>query len=290
MTDGRDPPGDADDVFRIWPGSGVPAESADWDRREQIGPGNPHTRFVRNVTIPTLTVFRPRKPTGASVLILPGGAFHFLAIDHEGYDVARWLARLGLTAFVLKYRVQATPESDAEMPGFLERLGDGLPKVTRRAVDPPTGYPPAEEARAWAEADARQAMAFLRGSATALGIDPARIGAMGFSAGGSVVNAALSDNPQQRPDFIGAIYPAWRPPLAPGADAPPIFIAMGDADEAVAPISAAKLYEAWHAAGAPAELHIYARSPHGFGLAPHGTPSDAWPRDFEAWLRHLNLI
>ncbi len=243
--------------------------------------------MMRNVVIPTLTMFRPPDGTanGTAVVVAPGGAFHFLAMDHEGYDVARWLTGHGVTAFVLAYRVQHTPENDADLPAFLERLGEQLPRVVQTEVDPPMTYPPAEEARLWGEEDGRQAIRFVREQAAGWGIDPSRIGIMGFSAGGGIaVNAALEYDTKSRPDFVAGIYPGYRlgPPI--GENVPPLFIAIADNDDAVAPISSARLYEAWHKVGAPVELHVFASGGHGFGMREQALPSDAWIELFGRWL------
>lgn len=162
--------------------------------------------MARNVAVPTLTSFQPKRPNGTAIIVAPGGAFHYLMMDHEGYDVARWLADLGVTAFVLKYRVQRTPDDDEELVAFREQLGRELPHPDHLEVDPPTGHPGAEEGRLWGEADARQAIRYLRTHAAELNIDAGRIGIMGFSAGGGIaINAALEFDATSRPDFVGGI-------------------------------------------------------------------------------------
>ena len=101
---------DAEGVYRIWPGEGRGPGSEDWtwsERTIRVPPSDLDRRFTRNVVIPTVTVFRPPagKANGTAMVVAPGGAFHFLMMDHEGYDMARWLAARGVTAFVLKYRL-----------------------------------------------------------------------------------------------------------------------------------------------------------------------------------------
>lgn len=232
-----------------------------------------------------------RDGPGTAVIVAPGGAFHFLMMNHEGYDVARWLAKLGVTAFVLKYRVQHTPEADADMPAFLEELGKKLPIVTQTEIDPPMTYAPAEEARLWGEEDGRQAIRFLRHKATELGIDPHRIGIMGFSAGGGIaINAILEHDSLSRPDFAAGIYPGYRIVMPVPQDAPPLFIVIADDDTAVAPISSARLYEEWHKAGKAVELHIFANGGHGFGLLKQNLLSDMWSDLFRNWLASQGFI
>ena len=96
------------------------------------------------------------------MIVAPGGGFHVLMMNNEGYDVAHWLTRMNITVFVLKYRVQHTPESDAEITPFFVRLGKELPKVSQTEIYPPMSHPGAEEARLWGEVDGRQAIRFVR--------------------------------------------------------------------------------------------------------------------------------
>jgi acetyl esterase/lipase len=238
-------------------------------------------------------MFKPAAGTanGTAIIVAPGGAFHFLMVDHEGYDLARSLTKLGVTTFVLKYRVQHTPEHDEDMPAFLEELVKNLPAVSQTEVESPTTYRPAEEARLWAEEDARQAIRFLRQNAAELGIDPNRIGIMGFSAGGGIaINAILEHDSLSRPDFAAGIYPGHRIVTPMPEDAPPLFIVIADDDTAVAPISSARLYEAWHKAGKSVELHIFASGGHGFGMLKRNLLSDGWLELFKNWMASQGYI
>lgn len=250
-------------------------------------------QMVRNVVIPTLTMFKPAEGTAndTALVVAPGGAFHYLMMDYEGYDVADWLTRLGVTAFVLKYRVQHTPENDADMPAFLEKLGEDLPHPDNTEVNPPMSYPPAEEARLWGEEDGRQAIRFLRQHAAELAINPNRIGIMGFSAGGGIaINAVLEHDALSYPNFAASIYGGYRIVTPVPDDAPPLFLAMADDDLAVAPISSARLYEAWHKASKSVELHIFANGGHGFGMRRQNLLSDAWTYLFKNWMASHGFI
>lgn len=161
-------------------------------------------------------------------------------IDRAGYMVARWLTKLGITAFVLKYRVRHTPENDEDMPAFLQEMSRQTPPNDRTATDPPTRFMPAETARLWGEADGRQAIRFVREQANSWNLDPARIGIMGFSAGGGVaVNAALEFDAHTRPDFVAGIYPAYRKVTPIPDNVPPLFLMIADDDGAVPPMSSA---------------------------------------------------
>ncbi|MCB9423391.1 MAG: alpha/beta hydrolase [Ardenticatenaceae bacterium] len=284
------------DVLEIWSGTGVPPDSEEWTWHEQAmqPPGTSHPdEMVRNVVVPTLTRFKPPEGTanGTAIIVAPGGGFHFLMMYHEGYDVARWLTKFGVTAFVLKYRVQHTPEDDSKMSAFLEEFDRNLPAVTQTEVDPPMNYPPLEEARLWSEEDGRQAIRFLRQNAAELGINPNRIGIMGFSAGGGVaINSILEHDAQSYPDFAAGIYPAYRIVKPMPKAVPPLFIVMADDDNLVAPISSARLYEDGHKAGQSVELHIFANGGHGFGMHKQGLLSDIWVNLFENWLRSQGYI
>jgi acetyl esterase/lipase len=281
-------PTDAAGVFAIWPGDGVPPDAKSWDWHEQsmtAPAGMGSTLMVRNVVVPTLTMFAPSRGSDTAIIVAPGGAYHFLMMEHEGYDVVRWLAQQGVTAFVLRYRLARTPDNDVEMPAFLQNLFEVLPHPDRAETNPPVGTPATEQARRWAEEDGRQAIRVARQRATEFRINAQRIGIMGFSAGGGIaVNAALEHDQQSRPDFVGGIYAGYRLVNAIPSDLPPLFLAIADDDAAVAPVSLSRLYETWHRAGAPVELHVFANSGHGFGSNTLGRQSDRWRELFRGWL------
>lgn len=289
-----DTPADAAGVFAIWPG--VAPGSENWTRGEQAmrAPNRPEPAWmIRNVARPTLTVFRPKegRANGTGIIIAPGGAFCFLMVDHEGYEMARWLAGLGVTAFVLKYRLAETPSDDADMPAFRESLGQMLPRPERMSDALPLRAGIVEEARDWAEADGVQAVRFVRRNAGRWGLRSDRIGIAGFSAGGGVtVAAATRYDTESRPDFAAPIYPAHRPTGPIPADAPPLFVATADDDPTVPPLSTVRLYEAWRATGQMAELHVFSGGGHGFGMTRLGTTSDGWVERFRDWLQSLGLM
>jgi acetyl esterase/lipase len=288
-------PSDAAGIFAIWPGSGKPPGTEKWTWHEetmQSPESKVPNRMTRNVAIPTVTMFRPTgTANGTAVIIAPGGAFTFLMVDYEGYDMARWLVRQGVTAFVLKYRVDHSPDNDADMAPFLDKLHQRLSHPGPEVTTPPPLPPNLQQARTWGEEDGRQAIRFVRQHAREWGVDPHRIGIAGFSAGGGVVmGAVMHHDAQSRPDFAAPIYGAYQAAKPVPEDAPPLFIAAADDDILVAPISGARLYEAWHAAGKPAELHIFIKGGHGFGMKHENSPSDAWIELFKNWMGALNLL
>lgn len=284
---------DAAGVYRIWPG--VPAGSEAWtwsERTTQVPWTSASRRHTRNVVIPTLTMFRPPegKANGTSLVIAPGGAFHFLMVDHEGYDMARWLTGLGVTCFVLKYRLAKTPEADDEVMAFRAELRKILGAPDRETTSPPH-RPVLRDVRIKGEADGRQALRFVRERAGEWGLDPGRIGIAGFSAGGGVaMGAAMDYGAASRPDYVVGVYPAWRGELTVPTDAPPLFLTISDDDQSVAPMSSSRLYEAWHTAGSPAELHVFGNGGHGWGMDKPGHLPDIWPVLLENWMRVGKLI
>jgi acetyl esterase/lipase len=289
-------PSDAAGIFAIYPGTGAPpgSENATWrEQTMQASLSSGRLRIVRNVVIPTITMFKPPvgKANGTSLIIAPGGAFRLLAIDKEGYDMARWLTQHGITAFVLKYRLTKTPEDEEEMRAYLRNLINVLPRQSRDDIRPPVGDAPSEAARLLAEEDGRQAIRYVRQRAAEWGLDPQRIGIAGFSAGGGVaVAAAVEHDAQSRPDFVVGVYPGVRKTTPVPADAPPMFLAITDDDVLVAPLSVARLYEEWRKANKPVELHIFTKGGHGFGMLKQNQPSDAWLDLLRNWLDALGFL
>jgi acetyl esterase/lipase len=255
--------------------------SEDWkhpERQVKVGSGIPPV--ICNVAQPTLTVFKPQAGTanGTAVVICPGGGFCMLCIDHEGYDVARYLTAKGVTCFVLKYRLlQCETENPMQEAGsggnFLEKVGP----IIKLAL-----------------ADGLAAMAHVRTHAQDYGVQPDRIGIMGFSAGGIVAaSVAYNYTAQTRPDFVAPVYLAHDLVVkGDGArgDAPPLFaVAATDDQFGLAPQSVA-IYQAWVAAKKPAELHVYAKGGHGFGMIKQDLPCDKWADRFADWLQMQGLL
>jgi len=267
-------------VIPIWP-NGAPG-SEHWTQQEQETRSRPAGhRFVRNITQPTLTVFLPDHPNanGSAAIICPGGGFQFVTYDNEGTAVAEWLNARGAAAFVLKYRVDATPADDEEFFVQSQRQWEAEPAtrdahfkdITRRIAP-------------LAIADAQQAMRIVRGRAAEWDIVPERVGLIGFSAGGRVtVGAALDYDADTRPAFAAPIYGALYENLDIPIDAPPLFIAVS-ADDPLAAEPSLRLYQTWRAAGQSAELHIYAQGGHGYGMLAQRLPADSWIERLGDWL------
>lgn len=264
-------------VYPLWPGSAPGSEG--WTQQEQTSILPPDLKVVRNVAQPTLTAFLPSPPAAnrTAVIVCPGGAFHFLSIDMEGTDVARWLNARGVAAFVLKYRLIRTGDDFAAQVG--ETLGD---QARMAELMRPL--------RPLLIADGQRAVRMVRERAAEWGIAADRIGIMGFSAGGTVtVNVALQHDAGSCPDFAAAIYSAGWEDVPVPADAPPLFVLCAGDDAMAAPLSA-RLYADWRAAGHPVELHIYARGGHGFGMTRRDQPTDTWIDRFGDWLQVQGLL
>ena len=244
-----------------------------------LGKGDTTIR-ITNVTQPTLTVFRPPadKDTGTAVVICPGGGYNILAFNKEGTDVAEWLNSIGVTGVVLKYRVPARKG--------LERYAAPLQ-------------------------DAQRALGLVRHRAREWGIDPDRIGVLGFSAGGHL-SAALSNNYDKRtyepvdeadqvscrPDFAVLVYPAYlvskqnndlAPELKVTAHTPRTFLVQTE-DDGVRVECSLFYYLALKNAKVPAEMHLYPTGGHGYGLRPSAKPVSTWPQRAEQWLQSCGLL
>lgn len=245
---------------------------------------------------PSLTVYLPQtdKANGAAVVICPGGGYGFLAVDHEGKQVAEWLNSLGVAAFMLKYRLAPRYHHPAPLQ------------------------------------DAQRALRTVRANAKKWNLDPKRIGIWGFSAGGHLASTAgthfdnghPAEDPVEeascRPDFLILAYPVIS--MEPGLthmgsrvnligknpdpklvenlsnekqvtqETPPTFLFHTSTDSAVLPVNSVQFYLALRKAKVPAELHIYQMGPHGVGLAPKDPVLSTWKDRLEAWMRQRNFL
>ncbi len=256
-----------DGEILLWP-AGAPGSEGK-EGAEKVVTSASGERQVSSVHKPSLTPFLPakEKATGAAVLVIPGGGHRMLCVDHEGAFVAEWLAAHGIAAFVLKHR--------------LAREEGSTYTIERDAL-----------------ADTQRAMRLIRARATEWGIDPARLGAMGFSAGGELVALAWMrpsegaadaadplDRLSARPAFQALIYPGRTGNVLPTQDAPPAFLACGEKDRQDISEGLAEMYLRFKRAGASAELHVYAGVGHGVGLRPTMRgPLAGWPDRFAEWL------
>ena len=234
------------------------------------------TEVVTNVSEPSMEVFKPADSiaNGTAVIIAPGGGLFFHSINTEGNDVAKWLNKRGITAFVLKYRLVPTGEDAvSEILGLMNNdYGKFIAKVSQ--VMP------------LAINDGLNAVTHVREHAEEYGILKNKIGFIGFSAGGSVtLGVAYYFNEDSRPDFIAALYPGTTliPTQKPREETPPLFIAAAENDQLDLASPSVQIYNDWFSMGLKAELHIYSLGGHGFGMRKQGLPSDDWIDRFYEW-------
>lgn len=259
-------------VIPLYEGPAPGSESWNWPETEQ--PSKDAIRRLANITKPTLTVYQPdkSKANGTAVVVAPGGGFVILAINHEGEDVAKWLNEQGVTAFVLKYRVARTGDEGSK--------------------DKEEGMRRRQEAMKFGAADGLAAVKLVRSRAAEWGIRPDRIGILGFSAGGYVtVRTALDGRGNSRPDFAVPVYPYTAGDLTAPPSPMPLCIIHADDDKGV-PVAkhSIPLYLSWKTAGAPVEMHIYAKGGHGFGMHKKNLPVDGWTTRVKEWMAAQGLL
>lgn len=267
-------------VLPIWPGK-PPGETKelppeqDITKPDQKDPGGKRIIRLTNVSIPTISFYRPAKErdTGTAIVICPGGAHQILALNHEGTEVAEWLTTLGITGIVLKYRV-------------------------------PTRTP---DGQRWLAAvqDAQRAVSLVRARSKEWELDPHRIGILGFSAGGETagLTSYLADRQYHpvddidqmsfRPDFSLLIYPAYfekkgdptkiREDVKITEDAPPTFLVHAW-DDPVTVFSSLHIATELRKVDVPTELHVYATGGHGYGMRDTGENVNSWPQRAADWL------
>ncbi len=272
-------------VIQLYNGAAPGSENWTWDEKE-----NDHNqfnmKFVYNVSHPSLAVFLPENSTanGTSVIICPGGAWHMIAIEDEGYEVARWLNKRGIAAFVLKYRTVHVFTDDPAKEVMSKYPGDATPvklNEDNKAVI------------ALAIADGKAAMSYVRLHAAEYGIALDRIGLMGGSSGGNIAAAiAYNHTAENRPDFVVPLYPYARNIIKSPVpnDAPPMFIVAATDDQIGFNIDCADLYKEWVMSKHSAELHIYSKGGHGFGMTKQELPVDTWIDRFYEWLNVQGLL
>jgi len=273
----------SNEVIEVWPQGKVPGPAGAPVHRIVLERGSPaaHDRAVMHVSRPIIEVFRPSRPNGAAMLVFPGGGYVRLAIDKEGAGSARFLTDAGVTVFVLNYRLPT----------------DGWA----------AGYDCALQ-------DAQRALRLVRAGAARWGVDPGRIGVMGFSAGGHLAATCLTrhdartydpvddaDGQSARPDMVvlgyapivlgarssGIVQPAKSvPPLNDlvAAGMSPTFVFQAADDPTVKVTNSLTMFSALLAAKVPSELHLYQEGGHGFGFSlPAAMPASRWPQDWLAW-------
>lgn len=270
----------AQDVVPLYPGPAPSSKQGNYPEKQYFSK-TWNTDVVTNVTKPTLTIFKPSAElrNGSAVVICPGGGFMALSISSEGTEVAQYLAARGMTAFVLKYRLAQTggdaTQEFATLFADRQKFQEMLDKVEPLAI-----------------ADGLAALTYVRQHASEWGVSPDRVGIIGFSAGGAVTaEVAFHYAPEGRPAFVAPIYAGGLSKAAPvPADAPPMFVAAATDDQLGLAAQSVALYEAWTGAHKSAELHMYAKGGHGFGMRKQNLPTDQWIDRFAEWLELQGLL
>lgn len=251
----------------LWPNGAPGSEGKSGAEKVRIAETGDHV--ISNIHYPSITPYLPdkNKTSGVAVIIAPGGGHRELWIDSEGYNVADFLKEKGIAAFVLKYR--------------LARDSNSTYTIDKDEL-----------------ADMKRAIRLVKSRAKEWGIDTAKVGVMGFSAGGEVAalsamrfdegNATATDKIEQfnsRPAFQGLIYPGGSSGFEVVKNAPPLFILGGYGDRADIAEGIAQVYLKYKKAGIPAELHIYSNAGHGFGLRKNNKgPVSMWQQRFVEWI------
>ena len=277
----------------IWPGAAPDARTLDGPEvsgtvvddatgSKRLVGGKPWV-YVARVSQPTMTVYSPvGSNTGVAVVVFPGGGYNVLAIDLEGTEVCDWLTARGITCVLLKYRVPC--------------VKSGPYRDCRTALQ-----------------DAQRTVGLLRFQAAQWHIDPRKIGVLGFSAGGHMVAAIAThfekrlystvdaaDTASCRPDFAIALYPghlavrerdfALNPDIQVTSRTPPTFLLQAE-DDPIDPVENSLVYyAALRKAGVPAEMHVYVKGGHAFGLRRTSSPITEWPQLVERWLATIGMI
>ncbi|MDB5088187.1 MAG: axeA1 3 [Mucilaginibacter sp.] len=265
-------------VIQLYNGAAPGSENWTYSEKEVSTPYS----IVYNVSHPTLTAYLPDPAiaTGTAVIVCPGGGFYILGMKDEGVEVARWLNKKGVAAFILKYRLG---QSLTDNPG--QELTENMKKSD--FVDKIKSIIP------FSVADGKEAIKYVRTHAADYGISTSKIGIIGFSAGGTVAaSSAFNYTADNRPNFVAPIY-AYMPPALQGTiadDAPPMFICAATNDELGLASHSVDLYSKWLASKHVAELHIYEKGGHGFGLRKQNIPTDTWIDRFGDWLDLQGLL
>ena len=254
-------------VVYLWPSGAPGSEGRTGEEVVQVQGAGDHV--ITNVHKPSITLFLPPKETatGAGVVIAPGGGHNSLWVDHEGYNVARWLAARGVAGFVLKYRLAREKGSTYTIEGT-------------------------------SLSDTQRAIRLVKSKGAEWNVDPTRIGVIGFSAGGELAALAATHIEPGKPGatdpldrlsssaaFFGLLYPAIPADMPLSKDMPPAFLACGENDRQNISQGLPELYIAMKKVGAQAELHVYTKVGHGFGVRDTTKgPVALWPQRFYEWL------
>lgn len=241
--------------------------------------------MARNITKATLTPFLPEpgKANGATVIVAPGGGFRWLSLGNEGWEVAEELAKQGIAAFVLKYRLHPTPVSLDEFKAYMNRAF--TPSEDTASNNRESSRPRWDLSNQLEDAEAAYAMIVDR--AEEWGVDTDRIGMIGFSAGAGLTMHSTLNSKTMKLAFIGPIYGGMGPVEVP-ENAPPMFNVIATDDFLFR--GQFGVIDSWYKAGIPVEFHLYQNGGHGFGLGNPNRTSNRWFDAFIHWLDVNNFL
>lgn len=246
--------------------------------------------MARNITTATLTPFLPEpgKANGAAVIVAPGGGYRWLSLGNEGWEVAEALAKQGIAAFVLKYRLHPTPESLEDFTAWMNRprTAPPAPAADEKKEEAPA-RPPMQFDLSNQLEDAEAAYAMIIDRAEEWGVDTDRIGMIGFSAGAGLTMHSTLHSKTMKLAFIGPIYGGMGPVEVP-ENAPPMFNVIASDDFLFR--GQFGVIDSWYKAGIPVEFHLYQNGGHGFGLGNPGRTSNRWFDAFTHWLDVNNFL
>lgn len=274
----------AQETVKLYQGNAPGSEN--WTQKEaQMYSDLFKTEVVYNVTDPSLLVYQvPKgvKNTGTAIVIAPGGGFQSLSINREGIELAEALSKKGITAFVLKYRLNKTETNDPARE-MMDKLKDRAAFEKNSLVTIKL-----------AAQDGKNALKYVRENAPKYGIDVKKVGIIGFSAGSTVALETVLDNTaDQLPDFVANIYGGPREDLLKTATPEkkiPMFVCAASDDQLKLAPRSIQLYNKWLEAGQSAELHMYAKGGHGFGTGKQNLPVDSWLQRFGEWLAFQGFL
>ena len=237
--------------------------------------------MARNITTATLTPFLPEpgKANGTAVIVAPGGGFSWLSMGNEGWEVAEALAAQGIAAFVLKYRLNPTPESLEDFSAWMNRPRIPAPASDASSSTTAPSLPQRDLSNQLEDAEAAYAMIVNR--AKEWGVDTDRIGMIGFSAGAGLTMHSTLHSKTMKLAFIGPIYGGMGPVEVP-ENAPPMFNVIATDDFLFR--GQFGVIDSWYKAGIPVEFHLYQNGGHGFGLGNPNRTSNRWFEAFIHWL------
>jgi acetyl esterase/lipase len=245
----------------LYPGVAPGSENWHYEERAAGSAGNPQ---AQNIVRPVLLYYPADKATavGTAIIVAPGGGYRTLMMSYEGVDVAKRFNQMGIDAFVLKYRTTYSGTGENPQAG--------------------------QDVRAMAGADGQQAVRLVRQHAAEYGVEPNRVGMIGFSAGGGVLLSSVRGPADGRPDFAAPVYADGANSAVPPANAPPLFIAVASDDKSVYYQGSIDLFGAWLKAGFKAELHIFQTGSHGF--VAKGGGADHYLDRVQEWLKVNGLL